>query len=74
MLSEVRIGRNCWLGSNVVVSAGSIIGDGVVVAAQSFVSGELAPHTLYAGSPARPIREASMPPPSGSMGRLMSWE
>ncbi len=50
-----EIGDRVYLGPNTVVAAGSRIGQGCIVGAQSFVKGELAPRSFAAGSPARVI-------------------
>lgn len=70
-LAEVIIGRECWLGSNVVVTAGAHIGDGVVVAANSVVKGVLESRTLYAGAPAKPVRRILL---SEANTPLMRWD
>jgi acetyltransferase-like isoleucine patch superfamily enzyme len=52
----VSIGDNVWLGRGAVVLPGTHLGDHVVVAALSVVSGEVPDRTLVAGAPARPVR------------------
>jgi serine acetyltransferase len=52
----VRIGSGSWLGHGTVVLPGAQIGEHVVVAAGSVVSGELPSLSVCAGAPARPIR------------------
>ena len=42
-MAEVRIGRNAWLGSNVMVLRGVSIGDDTVVGAGSVVRRSLPP-------------------------------
>ena len=49
----IVIGDDVWLGANVVVLDGAVIGQGCVVAAGSVVRGELEPFSIYAGVPAR---------------------
>jgi acetyltransferase-like isoleucine patch superfamily enzyme len=51
----VRIGSNCWLGVNVVVTSGVTIGDRCVIGANSVVIRDLPPGTIAAGAPAKPI-------------------
>lgn len=46
-----------WLGAGVTVLKGVRIGHDSVVAAGSLVTRDVPPHTLVAGSPAKPIRE-----------------
>jgi len=51
----VRIGSNCWLGVNVVVTSGVTIGERCVIGANSVVTGDLPDGTIAAGAPAKPI-------------------
>ena len=51
-----RIGENCWLGANVVVTSGVTIGERCVVGANSVVTSDLEPFSVAAGLPARVIR------------------
>jgi len=52
-----RIGDNCWLGANVVVTSGVTIGERCVVGANSVVTHDIEPLSVAAGSPARVIRK-----------------
>lgn len=52
----VRIGRGSWLGSGVTVLPGATIGEHVVVAAGSVVTGDLPANCVAGGVPARIIR------------------
>jgi len=54
---EVHIGRNVWLGDGVVVLAGSNIGDGAVIGANSVVTGTVPANSIAAGAPARLLRQ-----------------
>ncbi len=51
----VRIGPDAWVGSNCVISAN--VGRRCVVGSGSTVVKDLPDHGIYAGSPARLIRE-----------------
>ena len=51
-----RIGDNCWLGANVVVTSGVTIGERSVIGANSVVTGDIEPFSIAAGSPARVLR------------------
>ncbi|MFI5474515.1 acyltransferase [Streptomyces cacaoi] len=53
----VVIGDDVWIGSNVVVLDGVTIGDHCVVGAGAVVTKDLAPWTIAAGNPARPLRD-----------------
>lgn len=51
-----RIGANCWLGSNVVVTSGVTIGERCVIGANSVVTKDVPAFSIAAGNPARVIR------------------
>ncbi len=51
-----RIGDNCWLGANVVVTSGVSIGERCVIGANSVVTGDIEPFSIAAGAPARTLR------------------
>ena len=57
--APVRIGRNCWLGANVVVVPGVSIGDNVVVGAGSVVTKDLPSNVVAVGNPCRILREVN---------------
>ena len=56
-VAPVIIGKNVWIGANVIVLAGSHIGDHSVVAAGAIVSGKVDPKCLVAGNPAKKIKD-----------------
>lgn len=49
------IGRHCWLGANVVVLPGVVLGDNVIVGAGAVVTKSFPGNTVLAGVPARVI-------------------
>jgi acetyltransferase-like isoleucine patch superfamily enzyme len=51
-----RIGDNCWLGANVVVTSGVSIGERCVIGANSVVTRDVEPYTVAAGAPAKALR------------------
>jgi acetyltransferase-like isoleucine patch superfamily enzyme len=51
-----RIGDNCWLGANVVVTSGVSIGERCVIGANSVVTHDVEPFSIAAGLPARVLR------------------
>lgn len=51
-----RIGENCWLGANVVVTSGVSIGERCVIGANSVVTKDIPAFSIAAGAPARVIR------------------
>jgi acetyltransferase-like isoleucine patch superfamily enzyme len=54
-----RIGDNCWLGANVVVTSGVSIGERCVIGANSVVTRDIDPYTVAAGAPAKALRQIS---------------
>jgi acetyltransferase-like isoleucine patch superfamily enzyme len=53
----VSIGSRSWIATRALVLPGSAVGEGAVVAAGAVVAGEVAPFTVVAGAPARPLRD-----------------
>ncbi len=51
----VSIGRDCWLGSHVVVLKGVTIGDGAVVGAGALVNKDIPPYAVAVGVPAEVV-------------------
>jgi acetyltransferase-like isoleucine patch superfamily enzyme len=62
----VRIGANCWFGVNCVVTGGIEVGDRCVVGANSVVTGDVPAGTIFAGAPAKIIREIKWSPKNRS--------
>jgi len=54
---KVRIGHDTWLGHGSTVLPGVTVGDGAAVGAGAVVTKDVAPYTIVAGVPAKPIRE-----------------
>ncbi|MBN1681380.1 MAG: acyltransferase [Anaerolineae bacterium] len=55
--SFVHLKKFAVVGANSVIMPGVTIGEGVVIGANSFVTRDCKPWTVYVGSPARPVRE-----------------
>ena len=53
VIGSVRIGADCYIGSNVVICAGVNIADGVAVGANATVSSDLTRPGLYVSQPLR---------------------
>ena len=51
-IGEIKIGNNVWIGRGSIILPGSIIGDNVVIGANSLVNGICESNSLYAGTPA----------------------
>lgn len=52
----VRIGNDVWIGQNVTIKFGVTIGDGAIVAANSLVTKDVPPYTVFGGVPAKFIK------------------
>ncbi len=52
----IKIGGGCWLGANVVVTAGVTIGEHCVVAAGSVVTKNIPNYSVVVGNPARVVK------------------
>lgn len=55
--APVKIGRGCWLASQVIVTAGSDIGEGSLIAAGAVVTDAIPPQVVAGGIPARVLKE-----------------
>ncbi|WP_101065603.1 LbetaH domain-containing protein [Roseovarius salinarum] len=64
-----RIGHDTWLGHNAQIKPEVTIGHGAVVAAGAVVTRDVAPYTIVAGVPAKPVRARL---PAGVADRLMA--
>lgn len=53
---RITIGHDVWIGHGAIILPGRSIGIGAVVAAGAIVTKDVAPYTIVAGNPARPIR------------------
>ena len=57
--APVHIGRNCWLGTGVIIVPGVTIGDNTVIGAGSIVTKDIPSNVLAVGNPCRVLREIS---------------
>lgn len=55
--AAIHIGRNCWIGSGVMIMPGITIGDNVVVGAGSVVTHDLPSNVVAVGTPCKVLRE-----------------
>lgn len=54
---KVVIGHDVWIGHGALVMPGVTVGTGAVIGAGAVVTKDVAPYTIVAGVPAKPIRE-----------------
>lgn len=59
-VGPTRIGDNCWLGANVVVTSGVSIGERCVIGANSVVTRDVESFSVAAGAPAQVIRKLEL--------------
>lgn len=55
----VIIGKNCWIGSGVIIVPGITIGDNVVIGAGSIVTKDLPSNVVAVGNPCHILREVN---------------
>jgi maltose O-acetyltransferase len=55
--APVVVEDHCWLGARSVILPGSLVATGCIVAAGAVVRGQLEPWSVYAGIPARRVRD-----------------
>jgi acetyltransferase-like isoleucine patch superfamily enzyme len=53
----ITVGENCWIGRGCAVLAGAEIGHGTIIGANSVVRGQTPPDMIFAGAPAKKIRD-----------------
>lgn len=58
---DIIIEDDVYIGAGSIVMPGTIIHEGAVIGANSFVKGELEPWTVYVGSPCRPVSKREKP-------------
>ena len=52
----ITIGNNVWIGANVIVLKGTVLGDNTVVGTGSVVKGEYPSNCVIVGNPAKIIK------------------
>lgn len=72
--SRCTIGNDVWIGHNVTVLSSITIGNGAVLAAGAVVTRDVAPYTIVAGVPARPIRRRFPEEIAARLERLAWWD
>ncbi|MEC0369204.1 acyltransferase [Paenibacillus chibensis] len=54
---QIHVGNGCWIGARALLLPGVIVGDGCIVAAGSVITKDCLPNGLYAGVPAKRIKD-----------------
>ena len=68
------IGHDTWLGHNVIIMSGVIVGTGAVVGSGAVVTKDVAPYTIVAGVPAKPIRMRFPEPIAEKLLQIAWWD
>ena len=55
-VSEIIIEEGCWIGANVVITAGTRIGKFSIIAAGSIVTKDIPPYSMAGGNPAKLLK------------------
>lgn len=71
---RAQIGHDTWLGHGAQVRPDVSIGDGAVVAGGAIVTKDVAPYTVVAGIPARPLKQRYAPDVAERMIALAWWD
>lgn len=70
----VEIGHDVWIGHGATVMAGVRVGTGAVIGAGAVVTRDVAPYTIVAGVPARPIRRRVTEAQEADLLQLSWWD
>lgn len=54
---DTVIGDGAWIGMRAMIMPGVALGEGAVIASGAIVTRDVAPYTIVAGNPARPVRQ-----------------
>lgn len=68
------IGHDTWIGAGAMVKPDVTLGHGAVVAAGAVVTRDVAPYSIVAGTPARPLRARQTPDVAERLMALAWWD
>ncbi len=69
---RAHVGHDTWIGHNAQVKPEITIGNGAVVASGAIVTRDVAPYSIVAGIPARPVRDR-LPPALAERLEALGW-
>lgn len=64
LAGAIKVEEDCFIGADVIIMPFRTIGKGAVVGAGSVVTKDVAPFTIVAGNPAKPVRKRIEPGPN----------
>jgi phosphonate metabolism protein (transferase hexapeptide repeat family) len=70
----VTIGHDVWIGHGAIIMAGRDVGTGSVIGAGAVVTKDVAPYTIVAGIPAKPIKRRCSPEVAAALQALAWWD
>ncbi|RUU54386.1 DapH/DapD/GlmU-related protein [Mesorhizobium sp. M2C.T.Ca.TU.002.02.1.1] len=71
---SVGVGHDVWIGHGAVVMPGVTIGNGAVIGANAVVTHDVAPYTIMAGVPAKPLRRRFSAAVAARIEALAWWD
>jgi phosphonate metabolism protein (transferase hexapeptide repeat family) len=72
--NTVVIGHDVWIGHGVTITAGVTVGNGAVIGAGAVATRDVAPYTIVAGVPARPLKPRFPEGIGARMDALAWWD
>ena len=70
---KITIGNDVWLGSNVIITNGSNIGNGVIAAAGAVITKDVPDYAVVMGIPARIVRYRYTPKQIEQLNKIQWW-
>jgi phosphonate metabolism protein (transferase hexapeptide repeat family) len=71
---RATIGHDTWIGHAAMIKPEVTVGHGAIVAAGAIVTRDVAPYTIVAGNPARPLRDRQPPDIAARLIALAWWD
>jgi phosphonate metabolism protein (transferase hexapeptide repeat family) len=71
---SVSIGHDVWIGHGAVIMPGVAIGNGAVIGANAVVTHDVAPYTIVAGVPSKPLRRRFSATVAARIEALAWWD